>query len=118
MDTQKDKDGSYRIILPVRVTPKAAKNQIVPYQPDDESIQVKVTAVPEDGEANEAVIGLLSEHLKVPKTAISLVSGAKSRHKRFAIQVSGSNQNPVEFLRSLTAPLQADEEAWFNLLNP
>lgn len=47
-----------------------------------------VLAVPEravDGKATEAAAALLAEHLGVRRRAVSLVSGATSRIKRFRI---------------------------------
>ena len=34
-----------------------------------------------DGEANKALLELISDELKVPKTSIAIVAGAKSRDK-------------------------------------
>ena len=36
---------------------------------------------PHDGEANTALIKLLSEYFDVPKTSITIKAGAKSHHK-------------------------------------
>ncbi|WP_457678072.1 DUF167 domain-containing protein [Thermovibrio sp.] len=49
-------------------------------------LKVKVTAPPEKGKANEALIELLSKRLKVPKRSISIVSGQTSRVKRVFIE--------------------------------
>lgn len=46
---------------------------------------VKVTAPPVDSAANDAVIALLAETLKVPKRDIAIVSGESSRNKRVRI---------------------------------
>jgi uncharacterized protein YggU (UPF0235/DUF167 family) len=47
-----------------------------------------VTAVPEDGKANEALIKVLSKALHIPKSAISLVRGATSRVKELEIALT------------------------------
>ena len=44
-----------------------------------------VTAVPEDGKANKAVIALLAKRLKLPKSAIDIASGATDRRKTLLI---------------------------------
>lgn len=44
---------------------------------------VSVKARPIEGEANKAVIALLSKYLNIPKSQISLKSGIKSNLKRF-----------------------------------
>lgn len=48
-------------------------------------VVVKVRARPVEGAANKAVIEALSEHFSIAKSRIFLVSGAKSKVKRFAI---------------------------------
>jgi len=48
---------------------------------------ISVTARPTEGEANKAIILLISKELGVPKTLVSLESGEKSRIKRFKIDI-------------------------------
>lgn len=64
--------------LKLRVVPKAKRRHT---EFDGELLRVWVTAAPEKGEANLAVIELLSELLKVPKSAVQLDSGLHSRNK-------------------------------------
>lgn len=66
----------------VRATPKASRDRIVV---EGEEIRVYVTAVPENGKANAAIIKLLSKALGVPKSAITLLRGETSRDKTFRI---------------------------------
>ena len=54
----------------------------------DGSLMVCVKEPALDGKANKAVILELAKHYKVPKSNISLRSGASSRHKTFNITVS------------------------------
>lgn len=68
----------------VRLTPKAARDRIDGLAADAEgavALKVSVTAVPEDGKANAALIKLLSKEWRVPKSAITLVQGATDRRK-------------------------------------
>ena len=44
-------------------------------------LTVYLNAKPHDGEANKALIKLISKHFKVPKTQIQILRGAKSHHK-------------------------------------
>lgn len=44
-------------------------------------LKARVTAVPEKGKANKALVALLSKALKVPKSAVSVVSGETARQK-------------------------------------
>ncbi len=49
-------------------------------------LRVRVTAVPDKGKANAAVMGLLAKTLGVPKSAVTLVSGETARLKTIAIE--------------------------------
>lgn len=74
-------------IWKVRVTPKASSNRIENEKRGDElsTMRVYVTAVPEDGKANKAVIALLSKEFKVPKSAITITHGQTGRDKIICI---------------------------------
>ena len=68
----------------LKVTPKAAVDRIVGCEDDAEGgrvLQVAVTAAPEDGKANDAVIALLAKAWKLPKRDLSIAIGAASRRK-------------------------------------
>ena len=68
----------------VRVKPGSMKGPLVETAADGSLIiYVRERAV--DGKANEAVVRLLAEHLGVPRSHVSLASGATSRTKRFRI---------------------------------
>ncbi len=47
----------------------------------DGAYTVYLRAKPHDGEANSALLIILSKHFKVPKTTIRIISGFKSRVK-------------------------------------
>jgi uncharacterized protein (TIGR00251 family) len=68
----------------VRVQPRARRDEITA-RPDG-GFRVRVTAAPEGGEANRAVIELLAEALGVAPSRIELVRGAASRDKLFRIR--------------------------------
>jgi len=71
------------ITLAVRVTLRAKRN-VVTKMPDN-SLKVYVTAPPEDGRANEAVVKLIAEWLGVKRRQVEIVSGLKSRQKTLRI---------------------------------
>ena len=73
-----------RELVSVRVQPRARRDE-VSKQPDG-SFRVRVTAAPEGGEANRAVIGLLAEAFGVAPSRVELVRGAASREKLFRIE--------------------------------
>ncbi|MCX6646575.1 MAG: DUF167 domain-containing protein [bacterium] len=52
----------------------------------DGALKIAVTAAPEKGKANKAVINLLSKILKIPKNSISIDSGETSPNKKITIQ--------------------------------
>lgn len=93
-------------MLPVKVTPKGGKDVILPYGAADEAMRLKVSAPPEDGKANAAVIALLSGALKLPKSRLAITSGEKSRHKQVAITLEAPEQQ-VEALASIAHALQS-----------
>jgi uncharacterized protein (TIGR00251 family) len=66
-------------VFAVRVVPRASRNEIV--EVDGETLKVKVTASPRKGEANRALVNLLSKILGVRKSQIEIVSGQKARRK-------------------------------------
>ena len=70
--------------LRVQVHPGARRNEILGFQ--GEVLRLRVTAPPERGRANEAVIELLAGALGVPKSRLSLVKGVRSREKVVAVQ--------------------------------
>ena len=63
----------------ITVKPGSSKEQIVETAPSE--LTVYLRARPHDGEANSALIKLLSKHFKVPKTSITITHGTKSRTK-------------------------------------
>ena len=89
----------------VRVTPKASRNAIAGLAGTPAGgrvLKVSVTAVPEGGKANEAVVKLLSKAWKVPRTSLGVVAGATDRNK--ILHVAG---DPAELMRRLSASLAA-----------
>lgn len=65
--------------LRLRVSPKAASNRLVGWH--GEALKLRVTAAPERGKANDAVIALLAEALALPRQAITLVQGETAQDK-------------------------------------
>lgn len=75
--------------LRVRLTPKAGSNALGGLHRDAEGrawLTARVTAVPEKGLANAALVKLLAKALGCGKSAISVVSGASDRGKWLAIE--------------------------------
>lgn len=71
------------VVLPVRAHAGARRNAILGIR--EGMLRVGVTAAPEKGKANQAIVALLSRELGVPKSAIEFLSGETSPRKRFLI---------------------------------
>jgi uncharacterized protein YggU (UPF0235/DUF167 family) len=68
-------------VVSVRVVPGAGALRIGPYA--DGVLNIRVTRPPADGQATEAARRLLARALGVPPSSVLLLSGARSRAKRF-----------------------------------
>ena len=63
------------VLLPVKATAGSRRNGI--QGEHDGRLKVHVTQVAERGRANKAIVTVLAKQLKIPKSAIQLVSGEK-----------------------------------------
>lgn len=63
----------------VTVKPGSSREKIIETAPGE--LTVYLRAKPHDGEANTALIKLLSKHFGVPKTTITITRGSHSRTK-------------------------------------
>ncbi len=72
------------IVLPVRAQPGARKAGIQGEQAG--SLKVAVTAPPEDGRANKAILELLREKLELKRSQVAMIAGETSREKKFLIR--------------------------------
>lgn len=77
--------------IDVRLTPRASREEIAGER--EGVLQVRVTAPPVDGAANEALVRLLAKRLRVAKGAVAIVSGETSRTK--VVQVDGLTEDEV-----------------------
>ena len=71
------------IVVDVRVIPRAGKSGIAGVR--ENAVLVRLTAPPVEGAANAELIEVIADVLGVPKRAISIVSGDRSRKKRVRI---------------------------------
>ena len=65
--------------LELKTIPNAPRDQVAGWLGD--ALKVKVHAPALDGRANEALLEFLADELGLPKRAVTLVRGDKSRHK-------------------------------------
>jgi uncharacterized protein (TIGR00251 family) len=73
------------IRIAVRVTPRSGRDEIV--RGESGELAVRVTAPPDEGRANAAVCALVADALRVPKSAVRVVRGPRSRS--MVLEVSG-----------------------------
>jgi len=77
------RDRPAGVEIDVRVIPRARKTEIA--GPRDGALVVRLAAPPVEGAANEALVAFLAEWLAVPRRAIHILSGERSRRKRVAV---------------------------------
>ena len=86
----------------LRVSPGSGRAEIVGRHGD--AWKVRVTAAPEDGRANDAVIRLMADTLSLPLSAVSIVSGHGARDK--IIELTGVGPGLIE--RRLASAASSD----------
>jgi uncharacterized protein (TIGR00251 family) len=93
--------------LHVRVSPGASRAEVVGRHGD--GWKIRVTAPPEGGRANEAVVRLLAEKLRVPRRDVAIVSGSSGRDK--VVSLAGIAPDELERrLASATAVAGKDTQ--------
>jgi uncharacterized protein len=90
---RRNADGS--LVLAIHAQPGAKRTGVAGVH--GEALKVRVAAPPLEDRANDALIEFLAERFDVPKRNVTLVSGHKSRDKRFAI--AGATLDPDLALR-------------------
>lgn len=71
------------VIIDVRVIPRASKSGMAGVR--ENAVLVRLSAPPVEGAANAELIEVLADAFDVPKRAITIVSGDRSRQKRVRI---------------------------------
>lgn len=71
------------IVLTLHIQPRASKNEVCGVQ--DHALKIRLTSPPVDGAANKLCREFLAGLFKVPKSAVEIISGETSRHKRVKI---------------------------------
>jgi uncharacterized protein (TIGR00251 family) len=76
------------IMLPLRLTPKSSRDEIIGIEDfgGDAVVKARVRALPEQGRANEALERLIAGWLKVPPSSVKVAQGGKSRTKQVMIE--------------------------------
>jgi uncharacterized protein (TIGR00251 family) len=80
------------MMLSVRVVPNASRTAFSGFRENE--LLLRLNAPPIEGRANKAAIAYIAHWFGVPRSSVSLVSGEKSRHKKF--QIVGLNRDDFE----------------------
>ena len=94
--------SSDHLRLSIRLTPNGGRDAIdgVETGSDGEChLKARVSAVPEKGKANKALIALLAKSLGIPKSSISLVSGDTARKK--ILRIDGDPEDLIGKLNAM-----------------
>src|SRR5438105_14523225 len=70
-------------VIPVRVQPRASRNELVGWR--EGALVIRLAAPPVEGAANRACRKFLAEILDVAPSRVTLEAGEKSREKRFRV---------------------------------
>lgn len=68
----------------LHVVPRARRTELAGVHGD--AIRIRVAAPPADGEANAELIRYVARFLGVPKSAVSITTGAGSRRKTLSVE--------------------------------
>lgn len=76
-----------RLVLRVRLTPRAQRDSIdgIGETPFGPALEARVRAPADKGEANDALEELMARCLKLPKSAVAMTAGFRSRIKTLTI---------------------------------
>ncbi|KAK3321662.1 hypothetical protein B0H66DRAFT_531029 [Apodospora peruviana] len=109
--TKKSSPRGGMLYIRCNVKPGASKAREGVLSVDDEAIEVCVSAQAREGEANKAVVKVLSEILNVPKSDLQITQGLKSRSKTIALLAKswaggGANVNEEDYVDQVKACLE------------
>lgn len=76
----------------LRVSPGSRKTELAGRH--GEGWKVRVSAPPEDGRANEALLELLADRVGLPRRSLAIVSGRSSRDK--VVEMTGIDREEAE----------------------
>lgn len=86
------KDSPTGATFAVKVRPRARKNAITGVMGD--ALKLALTAPPVEGRANEAVIRFFADLFEIPRSSVTIASGATSRTK--VLRIAGLSKKAVE----------------------
>jgi len=69
--------------IEIHLQPGAKRNEIVGFR--EGVLYAKVTALPQKGQANRALVELMAQTLGIPKSSVDIIRGQSSRSKVIAV---------------------------------
>ncbi|MFH1148599.1 MAG: DUF167 domain-containing protein [Pseudomonadota bacterium] len=80
------------VLLRIRVQPRSSTETLAGYHQD--SLKIRITSAPVEGEANAACIKFLASLFRRPKSSLAIKTGHKSRSK--IIEITGLSPDEVK----------------------
>jgi uncharacterized protein (TIGR00251 family) len=88
------------VILPVKANPGARENALRGVH--DGQLKVSVTAAPEKGKANKAIIEVLARKLELKRSQIEIIAGDTSSEKKLMIRDCSLDDLATKLMAALT----------------
>ena len=92
------RESKHGLTFDIQVTPHASSAQVVGVQ--EGILKIKVTALPVEGEANEACIKLLAKTFALKKSQMEIFVGAKARRKTVLVKDISREELEIRIRRS------------------
>jgi uncharacterized protein (TIGR00251 family) len=86
------RDG--RLVFRVQVVPRASRSEIVGEH--NGALRVRLAAPPVDGAANDELIHVLAKRFRIPRSAVTILSGHGGRLKQ--VSIAGVSESALEKL--------------------
>ena len=86
------RESSTGVTFAVKVQPRARKNAITGVVGD--ALKLALTAPPIEGRANDAVIRFFADFFEIPRSSVTIASGARGRRK--VIRVKDVSKQAIE----------------------
>ncbi len=80
------------VTFAIKVHPRARKNAVTGVVGD--ALKLALTAPPVEGRANQAVIEFFAELFEIPRSSVTIASGASSRNK--VVKIAGVSRATAE----------------------
>lgn len=97
------KQGADGVRFPVIVAPRSSKTVVAGVH--DGALKVRLSAPPVEGAANNELIAFFAKRLRVPKSAVTIVSGKSSKRKNVMIAGVGGADIEAAFLKQTGRPI-------------